>query len=203
MSNTTDLIFKVIRADLDDFWNDSIRSLIYPENPEYRRELRYGGPRKGFTYRICKSDRICKSEGGSRFEVIVTDKKDPSRKSVWNQYIDINEKDDNGFEICINASNKLGEGYWPEEKWLVSKTPGQTEEEFEQAKQETIQEAIQFLKYQFTKHQSTSLCVINNETGNYAFKSPPFGHTNDDRADLLVGVMLKADLCHHSKSNEI
>ena len=46
--------------------------------------------------------------------------------------------------------------------WSVSKTAGQSDQEFEQAKQEKIQEAITFLKDKFTKHQSTSLCVIDN-----------------------------------------
>ena len=181
-NNQTSYLFKVIRADNADFWNDFAGSLIWPENGEYRKELRKGVARKGFSYRIYDS----------KFQVIPTDKKDPSRKSVWSQYLDI--KDDYGkLEIFINGRNKLGS--LPKKTWSVLKEKGQSDQEFEKAKQEKIEEAINFLKYKFTKNQSTSLCVTDNDSGEFSFRSQPFGH-NKSRSELLVGVMLKADLCH-------
>ena len=84
----------------------------------------------------------------------------------------------------------------PTKEWTIPKTQEQNEQQFEQAKQQQINEAIKWIKSQFTRHQSTSVCVIDNNTGQYVFKSPPFGHNKLNRTKLLVGVMLKANLCH-------
>ena len=185
MSSSTQIIFKVIRADSYDYWNDFIRSLIFTDNIDNRKELRFLGHRRPYTYRICESE-----ESGFNFETVPTNKADPKRKSVWNQYLGL-KQDENTLAISLESLRME----LPDKKWNIKKSESQSELDFLNAKIRERNEALKWIKYQFTKHQSTSVTLIDNNNGRYIFRSPPFGH-NGDRAELLVGVMLKADLCH-------
>ena len=185
MSSTTQIIFKVIPADFDDFWKGFIAALIYPEKIVNRKELRFPKHRKPYTYRICESE-----ESGFNFETVPTNKADPKRKSVWNQYLRL-KQDENTLAISLESSRME----LPDEKWNIKKSESQSELDFLNAKIRKRNEALKWIKYQFTKHQSTSVTLIDNNNGKYIFRSPPFGH-NRSFSELLVGVILKADLCH-------